>query len=118
MNIQPPPAPKELGFGNDHSNPRWLDEKGHEDGPLWIDFFRWRVHVFAAAYYKIGYPIVKDSVNDFAVGEILRLQDKYPDHEGYLQNYFEDWNGSTTFDMPFDDVIVERAHLELRQVFR
>ncbi|MBM4592638.1 hypothetical protein GS454_04615 [Rhodococcus hoagii] len=62
--------------------------------------------VHSAAYYKLGFSLVSDAQFDGWAYELVRLQKERPDladQVDYEREAFQDFDGSTGYDLPYNN---------------
>lgn len=66
---------------------------------------RKQIVVHSFGYYRMNDTLVNDSVFDSWCNELVNLQKEYPDiaKQVELHDYFEDFDGSTGFNLPIGD---------------
>lgn len=76
-----------------------------------IDELREMLHAHSYAYYVLYKTVITDAEWDAMARRLVELHVQYPHAkaQGYLAEYFQDWDGSTGFDMPWTDYIKEVA---------
>lgn len=63
-------------------------------------------------YYKLGESLVPDSVFDRVSRDLVILQKDHPEDSlavDFYLDYFKDWDGSTGFDIPFQQPEIDAA---------
>lgn len=70
-----------------------------------IQRLRLRLLVHSCIYYKLGTSLVDDRVWDSWAKELIVLQDQYSDIAATVcwSSAFEDWDGSSGFQLPLED---------------
>jgi ribonuclease HI len=72
-----------------------------------IDELREMLHAHSYVYYELNETVISDHDWDEMAKKLVQLQVQYPHakRQGYLAEYFQNFDGSTGFDMPWTDHI-------------
>lgn len=79
-----------------------------------IRHLRVLLSIHSYIYYHLGTSVVSDDKWQAWAEELKVLQAEYPESIGYLDDAFQDWDGSTGMHLGKDPWIQEKAHYVLK----
>lgn len=74
---------------------------------------RYQMLVHSYLYYELGESLVSDSTFDKWANELVELQESYPEEAEKVRYHrdFQDFDGSTGYDLPYDrPEVIKKAH--------
>jgi hypothetical protein len=93
-----------------------LEESEREIGEL-INRHRRRVVLHSFLYYRMYQSTISDYDFDWISKDLVRLQREHShiaEKVTFYRDYFQDWDGSSGYDLPYDPYIEAKAHQHLR----